>query len=128
MPAHENSSEQISELEEQRYQAMLDGDVAKLSELCSDRLFYTHSNGDRDDKESYLAKVRTNVFVYHEIAHPADRILVANGAALVTGRMTAKVSVTGSVRTIDNSYLAVWMQEAGTWKFVAYQPTPILGN
>ena len=39
---------------------------------------------------------------------PADRILVVDGAALVTGRMTAKVSVTGKIVHIDNRYLAVW--------------------
>lgn len=126
MSTNDNETKQIIALEKRRYQAMLDGDLATLSELCSDKLYYTHSNGDRDDKESYLAKVRSNVFVYHNITHPADRILIANGAALLTGRMTADVSVSGQKRHIDNSYLAIWMQEGGAWKFVAYQPTPIL--
>jgi hypothetical protein len=29
---------------------------------------------------------------------------------------------------IDNRYLAVWVREHGSWKFVAYQPTPIIGD
>jgi hypothetical protein len=65
-------------------------------------------------------------FVYLEITHPADRILVVDGAALITGRMTAKVSVTGKIVHVDNRYLAVWVREHGGWKFVAYQPTPII--
>ncbi len=117
---------QLRELEDRRYQAMLEGDLDTLSELCSDKLFYTHSNGDRDGKASYLAKVRSGVFVYHSIAHPADRILIANGTALITGRMTADVAVNGETRHIDNSYLAVWTREQGIWRFVAYQPTPLL--
>jgi len=44
------------------------------------------------------------------------------GAALVIGRMTAKVSVAGrGIVHVDNRYLAVWVREHGGWKFVAYQ-------
>jgi hypothetical protein len=60
--------------------------------------------------------------------HPADRILVVNGAALVTGRMTAKVLVAGTIVQVDNRYLAVWVREQGAWKFVAYQQTPIINR
>ena len=52
--------------------------------------------------------------------------MVVGGAALVTGRMTAKVSVVGTIVHVDNRYLAVWVRERGAWKFVAYQPTPII--
>ena len=47
-------------------------------------------------------KVGTRYFTYLEITHPADRILVVDGAALVTGRMTAKVSVAGTIVHVDN--------------------------
>jgi hypothetical protein len=52
-------------------------------------------------------------------------ILVVDGAALVTGTMAAKVLVAGTI-VVDNRYLAVWVRERGAWKFVAYQPTPII--
>jgi len=105
---------------------MLAGDAAVLDELCSDDLIYTHSKADYDDKRSYLHKVGTRYFTYLEVTHPADRILVVDGAALVTGRMTAKVSVAGTIVHVDNRYLAVWVRERRAWKFVAYQPTPII--
>ena len=37
----------------------------------------------------------------------------------MTGRMTAKVLVAGTVVHVDNRYLAVWVREHGAWKFVA---------
>jgi len=120
--------EEIKALEDKRYRAMIAGDVAVLDDLCSDDLIYTHSKADYDDKQSYLHKVGTRYFTYLEITHPADRILVVNGAALVTGRMTAKVLVAGTIVQVDNRYLAVWVREQGAWKFVAYQPTPIINN
>lgn len=123
----DNDQRTILDLEDRRYEAMLSGDVAQLSELCSARLSYTHSRGERDDKKSYLEKVAAGFFVYHEIAHPADNVILAGDAALVTGRMTARVSVSGAVRHIDNSYLAAWLREdGGAWRLVAYQPTPIV--
>ena len=106
---------------------MIDGDTAALDALCSDHLIYTHSNGDSDDKRSYLQKVGSRYFTYLEITHPADRILVVDGAALLTGRMTAEVAVAGKgIVHVDNRYLAVWLREHSGWKFAAYQPTPII--
>ena len=108
MPNANGPVNEIQALEERRYRAMIEGDVVVLGEICSNDLIYTHSKGDHDDKRSYLQKVGSRYFKYHEITHPADRILVVDGAALVTGRMTAKVSVEGEVKHIDNRYLAVW--------------------
>jgi hypothetical protein len=122
----EQSIDWIKKLEDRRYQAMLDGDVAVLGELCSERLIYTHSRGDNDDKQSYLYKIASGVFDYLEISHPADRIIILEGAVLITGRMTARIAVAGEIRSVDNRYLAVWAIEGGAWKLIAYQPTPIL--
>ena len=127
MPDATSAINEIKALEDRRYRAMLDGDTVVLDALCSDELIYTHSKGDHDDKRSYLHKVGSRYFTYLEITHPADRILVVDGAALVTGRMTANVSVADKgIVHVDNRYLAVWVREHGGWKFVAYQPTPII--
>ena len=99
---------------------MLAGDTVVLDELCSDDLIYTHSKADFDDKPTYLHKVGSRYFTYLEITHPADRILLVDSAALVTGRMTAKVLVAGTIVHVDNRYLAVWVRERSAWKFIAY--------
>ena len=113
MPTEDAAIDEIKALEDRRYRAMIAGDTAVLDELCSDDLIYTHSKADYDDKRSYLHKVGSRYFTYLEITHPADRILVVGGAALVTGRMTAKVSVAGTIVHVDNRYLAVWVREHG---------------
>jgi hypothetical protein len=127
-PKHDEAIEEIKALEDRRYRAMLAGDTAMLNELCSDDLFYTHSKADFDHEPSYLHKVGSRYFTYLEITHPADRVLVVDSAALVTGRMTAKVLVAGTIVHVDNRYLAVWVRVRGAWKFVAYQPTPIVND
>ena len=80
MPKDRTAIDEIKALEDRRYQAMLAGDTAVLDELCSDNLIYTHSKADYDDKRSYLHKVGTRYFTYLEITHPADRILIVEGA------------------------------------------------
>ena len=105
---------------------MLAGDAEPLDELCSDDVIYTHSKADYDDKRSYLHKVGTRYFTYLEISHPADRILVVDGAALVTGGRRPRSRWPARSYTLTIGYLAGWVRERGAWKFVAYQPTPII--
>ncbi len=40
--------------------------------------------------------------------------------------MNADLTVNGTSMTMNNSALAVWVNEEGSWKFVAYQATPDL--
>lgn len=115
----------IRQLEDERYQAMLDGDVETLDRLLSARLSYTHSSGDRDTKESYLQKVRDGYVVYRSVTHPVDRIEVLAGAALVIGEMHASAELGGRPAEIDSRALAVWAEAGGDWTLIAYQPTPL---
>ncbi|HEY6480180.1 MAG TPA: nuclear transport factor 2 family protein [Streptosporangiaceae bacterium] len=115
----------IRQLEDERYQAMLDGDVETLGRLLSARLTYTHSNGDRDSKESYLQRVRDRYFVYRSVAHPVDRIEVLSGAALVFGEMHASAEIDGRAAEISSRALAVWAQDGEDWTLIAYQPTAL---
>ena len=117
----------IRELEDQRYAAMLTSDLDGLNRLLSDRLVYSHSNAERDSKASYLDRVRDRTFVYESIDHPEEKIILADGAAVVIGTMIAKAYWSGELKTLRNGACAVWAKEEdGQWRLVAYQPTPIL--
>jgi Domain of unknown function (DUF4440) len=111
--------------EDRRYRAMIDADLDTLDELCSDELSYAHSNGVRDTKAEYFAKLREGYYVYHRIDHPVERVEVAGDAAVVVGRMTADLDSGGVRKTIDCLAVAVWTRSAGTWRLLAYAPTPL---
>ena len=115
----------IEELEAERYAAMLRNDAERLAALLHAELVYTHSSGDRDSKQSYLDKVKSGFFKYHEIAHTIDRIVHGNDCAVVAGTMRASVTIGDSMRSINNSCLAVWLRSQGEWQLAAYQPTPL---
>ena len=115
----------VLELEDRRYRAMLDADLETLDRLCADELSYTHSNGVRDTKAEYFDKIRTGYYVYHRIDHPVERVEIAGDAAVVVGRMTADLRSGGAEKTIDCLAVAVGTRSGGSWRLLAYAPTPV---
>jgi len=114
--------------EEQRRGAMLAADSGTLSQLASAALVYTHSDGARDTRDSYIEKVATGHFVYHSLAFDIDRVDIHAGVALVHGRAAGEVDVAGARRRLDCRYLAVWGLEEDAWRLRAFQPTPLRGS
>jgi len=115
----------IRDLERKRYKAVLDLDFDSFENMCHHRLVYSHSGGNRDSGHDYRAKLRTGVLRYHRIENSIEGITIIGNTALVLGRMKADLTVNGTDKTINNSSLAVWVQEGDEWKFIAYQPTPL---
>ena len=116
--------ETITELEGQRFDAVVARDFDHFAALCHPALMYTHSSGATDDLESYLAKCRDGFYVYHRIDHPVTKIVVHDDVALVLGEMNADLTAGGVRKQLRNSSLAVWVRDGETWKLIAYQPTP----
>lgn len=119
------STDAILVLEDRRYQAMIDADLAALDELCAPELVYTHSSSAQDTKESYLRKLAEGFFDYRWVDHPVDQVLGYDGAALVFGRMVGELTLDGQLRTLNSRTLAVWARQADRWRLVAFQATPI---
>ncbi len=115
----------IADLEDRRWAAIIDLDLATLAELISDDLTYTHSNGRRDTKTSYLELVP---IVRYLSADRRDReIRVFDRVAIVTGRADIKIDnrETGSKRDVSILYTDVWLKTGEAWRFTAWQATPI---
>jgi hypothetical protein len=114
---------EIVELEDRRFQAMLDGDVETLQELLSERLMYTHSDGRVDSKDGYLATLADGG-PYVSIDHPIREIVATEHVALVSGAMVATLERGSVTSRLDNATLSVWVREEGRWRYLAFQPTP----
>ena len=114
---------QIRALEEQRYQAMTDGDAAALDGLLSADLIYSHSDASRDTKQSYLDRIANGYFDYGPLSHPESAIVVHGDCAVVAGDMRGEVQIAGQTRVLNSSALAVWVRENDKWVLLAFQPT-----
>jgi hypothetical protein len=113
------STEAIRALEEQRYAAMLAGDVATLEKLLDDALTYTHSSGVVDTKVSYIAGVRDKVWEYKTIAREDERVVIRGGCGLVFCRLRIDLNVRGAAKKVDSNALAVWVEDGGRTRLVA---------
>ena len=111
--------ERIRKLEEQRYAAMLAGDVATLDKLLDEALTYTHSSGVVDTKASYIAGVRDKMWEYKAIARENERLVIRGGCGLVFCRLRIDLLVRGAPKKVDSNALAVWVEDNGQTRLVA---------
>lgn len=129
--ADDSSSQSLFAADDERVSAIVAADPARLTAIFSDELRYAHSNGAVDDKASYMDSLvsgRTKYVVYdyeeRKFTFPAP------GIALMAGRV--HIQSTSAAGVLDGilSLLAVWRQEQGKWRFLAWQscrlpaPTP----
>ncbi|MDM9382743.1 nuclear transport factor 2 family protein [Chlorogloeopsis sp. ULAP01] len=117
--------QEVEQLEERRYQAMLAKDITLLEHLLSEDLSYVHSTGFVDSKASYIAFVRSGGVQYQQIERENLVVRTYSDTAVVTGRILMTVVIKGEVRFIDNVFVNIWEKRNQGWQFVHWQSTPI---
>jgi Domain of unknown function (DUF4440) len=108
--------------DDQRVAAMKSPDRSKLEACFSDELRYAHSSGVVDSKGSFIdilvaGKTKYVGYEYQE----RNFTFPAPGIALMTGK--ARVQANTGESSMDSvlSFLAVWRNENGKWRFLAWQ-------
>jgi ketosteroid isomerase-like protein len=105
-----------------RIDAMQSGDREKLSSIFSDELRYAHSNGDVDTKASFIDILSAGKTKYVGYDYEEQGFTFPSpGIALMTGRAHVKAESEGKTMDAVLSFLAVWRQEKGQWRFLAWQ-------
>lgn len=105
-----------------RVAAMQSPDREKLSAIFSDELRYAHSNGVVDTKASFIDILTTGKTKYVGYDYEEQSFTFpAPGIALMSGRAHVKAeTATGTMDSVL-SFLAVWREENGKWRFLAWQ-------
>ncbi len=112
--------------ERKRCEAMLANDNAALDAVLDPRLQFAHATGAVDDKPAYLAKMAAGRIEYVGIDWSEERVIeLADGAAMLTGRMTTDVRVEGVDKRLNNRAITVWARAGSEWRLVAFQSTPL---
>jgi hypothetical protein len=112
--------------EKLRCDAMLAGDIAALEPLLDPRLQFHHATGAVDDKPAYLAKMAAGRITYVAIEWSEERVIaLSEDSAVLVGRMATDVRVEGSHKRLNNRVTTVWSSEAGVWRLVVFQSTPL---
>jgi ketosteroid isomerase-like protein len=116
---------EIKNLEDRRFQAMIDSDFETLDKLLGDDLIYTHSTAQTDTRAEYIALCKRGVFQYLKIARPVERIQVYGDTVVVTGRAQMEVIVEGKPKLLNSRYTNVWIKGAKGWQMAVWQSTAI---
>ena len=125
-PAFANEGERLraalAAADDARLAATKAGDAARLGAILSDDLHYAHSNGKVDTKASLIAALSARTTVYESFDYKERKFtLIGAGLATMTGRVLVKVGPAGKPNELDLSILAIWREEQGKWRFLAWQ-------
>ena len=117
---------EIMAAERRRCDAMLGNDNAALDAVLDPDLQFCHATGAVDNKAAYLAKMAAGRIRYVGVSWSEDTVTpLADGAAMLTGRMTTDVEVEGVAKKLENRSITVWRKTDSQWRLVAFQSTPI---
>lgn len=106
----------------ERIAAMRSADRARLEAILSDQLGYAHSNGTVDTKASLIDALVARRLVYQGFEYKTREFVVAApGIVLMKGRVLVRVGHPPQAAPLDLNFLAVWREEAGHWRFLAWQ-------
>jgi len=112
----------IRAADDQRVAATTGADAPKLASIFSDDLRYAHSTGGVDTKTSYIDSLASARLKYISYEYEERNFTFpAPGIALMTGKVHVKTkSATGESESVLG-FLAVWREEKGEWRFLAWQ-------
>jgi len=122
---HPDDVKTLTDLEQQRCNAMMKGDTERLRELLHRDLVHVHAKGRVDGFESYFSTGGFNVH-YKVVERSELAVRVTGNSALMTGRQMlvgVRKNGTGTV-TIDSRVMQVWVKEGARWQQLAFQTTP----
>lgn len=112
----------VTAADDERVAASSAADAARLDAILSDDLRYAHSNGKIDSKASLTNSLVSHKTVYEHFDYKERTISpVGPGVALMSGRVLIDVRSGTQMQKIDLNYLAVWREEHGQWRFLAWQ-------
>lgn len=111
--------------ENDRCVALVRREIAAVADCLSDDLVFCHSSGSHETKASLIAKLSSGEIEYLSASSSDETVQLFNGLCLLHSRFRADVVVKGRQVVIDNQSLSAWADESGTWRQVAYQPTPL---
>lgn len=112
----------VTAADDARVSAMKSPDREKLAAVFSDDLHYAHSSGVVDTKGSFIEVLTSGKTKYVGYDYEERKVTFpVPGIALMTGRTRIRaVTATGEMDSVL-SFLGVWREEKGQWRFLAWQ-------
>ena len=113
----------IEELDKQRSQALIDGDIDKVETFLGSSLRYVHSSSTDEDRTVYLQKLRDGFYNYQALESSEKDYRRFGDCVIVNGQTRVHVIANGNEKDFKARYTQVWVIEDAAWKMVSWQTT-----
>ena len=123
--ANAETPEQIQALDREWAQACVQADIAKLEQILSDDLTYTHSSGQSQNKAEFIATVREGKTRYRSIEFQQSSVHIYGNSAVTNSEVRVNLTVEGKDVSVHPRFLHVWVKHDGRWQLAAHQGTKI---
>lgn len=108
--------------EKARFAAMVSQDYATLGQLLGTDLFYQHSNGDVDNKTSFIQSIKDGKRRYDAITLDESTIRIYGKTAVINGICSyTQRFADGDPNNRQLRYTDVWVKRGRQWQLVSWQ-------
>lgn len=112
-----------------RLDAMMAGDGEALARLMSDQLRFVHSDGRVESKADYVKNLMAGDTEYAAVkTSELETTQVSPDVVVVLGMQEMRKRLGPTWSEIKLRYLAVWRNENGIWRMIAWQSARPSGN
>lgn len=120
-PALAGPVEEIHEVEDRRYDAMIRGDADALANTLAEEFFYHQPSGKTNDKPGYVKQMQTGTVKIFSAERYDVKVNVYGDFATAMGGTRLDLEIGGEHRKADLRYLNVWVKRDGRWQLAKRQ-------
>ena len=113
--------QQITSLEQRRFEAMTQQDIPFLEEVLAENVTYAHSNGLVENKRQHLENVRSGNITYQEMKVEESATRLYKKTAVTNGIINVKGLYKGTSFNVRLGYTNVYVRQKRQWKLAAWQ-------
>ena len=96
-------------------------DLSALEKLLAEDLVYTHSNGDRDSKASYLDRIRSGQLKYRKVDFQKIEVYLLKKDVAFAATLANIQVISTTQQDMKASLLHVFVRRQGRWQLAAHQ-------
>jgi uncharacterized protein (TIGR02246 family) len=111
----------IQKLEQERFRAYVNSDVAALDKIFADDLVYFHSNGLSDPKSAVLQSFASGELKISRFDGEEVQVRQIGDVMVATGLVHVDLVNKGNAAKFDIRYTVIYVNQGGQWRLIHVQ-------
>ncbi|QHT70286.1 nuclear transport factor 2 family protein [Rhodocytophaga rosea] len=121
----QKTEDELLQTQVRRFEAMIENDQTELEQLLASDLVYTHSNAVVENKQEFLATLKSQKLIYRSVQPDEVKVRLLGSVGIITGRADVVVEQEGKTNTLHLRFMDVYAKRKGHWQQVSWQSTRI---